>query len=119
MQLTGQEFLRRFSQHIFPKGFVRIRRFGIYHHTTKRNLDLQFVQDEKPSLESLEKSAETSAERIHRLTGFDPGLCPSGKKVSFQCSSLFFRLQICNAETTQNRPKVYSYGYEFSSTPIR
>lgn len=83
-KLTGIEFLRRFSQHIFPKGFVRVRRFGIYHHTTKRNLDLQFVPDEKPSLETLEKSAETNAERILRLTGFDPRLCPACKKGHMQ-----------------------------------
>jgi hypothetical protein len=80
VQLKGEEFLRRFSQHILPKGFVRIRRYGIYHHTTKRNLDLQFVPDEKPSLDSLEKALETSTERIKRLIGFDPGLCPCCKK---------------------------------------
>jgi hypothetical protein len=80
VKLTGQEFLRRFSQHIFPKGFVRVLRFGIYHHSTKRNLNLQFKPDEKPSLDSLKIADETNAERIKRLTGFDPGLCPSCKK---------------------------------------
>ena len=29
MQLGGMEFIRRFSMHILPKGFVRIRHFGI------------------------------------------------------------------------------------------
>lgn len=80
VRLKGQEFLRRFAQHILPKGFVRIRRYGIYHPTTKRNLDLQFVPDERPSIEKLEKAKETSVERILRLTGFDPGLCPECKK---------------------------------------
>lgn len=28
MTLTGEEFLRRFVQHILPKGFPRIRYFG-------------------------------------------------------------------------------------------
>ena len=32
--LDGVEFLRRFLLHILPKGFVKIRRFGIYHPTT-------------------------------------------------------------------------------------
>jgi hypothetical protein len=41
--LDGIEFLRRFAMHILPKRFVKIRRYGIYNHTTKRNLDLQFV----------------------------------------------------------------------------
>ena len=28
MTLTAQEFLRRFMQHVLPRGFVRIRSFG-------------------------------------------------------------------------------------------
>jgi hypothetical protein len=28
MALTGEEFLRRFLQHVLPKGFPRIRYFG-------------------------------------------------------------------------------------------
>ena len=79
VRLEGGEFLRRFSQHILPKGFVRIRRYGIYNPTAKRNLDLQFVE-EKPSLEELERAKETKIERIKRLTGFDIGLCPCCKK---------------------------------------
>jgi hypothetical protein len=78
--LKEEEFLRRFSQHILPKRFVRIRRYGIYHPTTKRNLNLQFVPDEKPSLETLKITNETSQERIKRLTGFDIELCPYCKK---------------------------------------
>lgn len=42
VKMRGEEFLRRFVQHILPKGFVRIRRFGIYHHCVKKNLNLQF-----------------------------------------------------------------------------
>ncbi len=72
VKLKGEEFLRRFVQHILPKGLVRIRRYGIYHHTTKRNLQLQFVPDQKPDINSLAKVAESCNERIKRLTGFDP-----------------------------------------------
>ena len=42
VKMDGVEFLRRFIQHLLPKGFVRIRRFGIYNSTTKRNLALRF-----------------------------------------------------------------------------
>jgi hypothetical protein len=28
MTLTAEEFLRRFVQHVLPRGFVRIRHFG-------------------------------------------------------------------------------------------
>lgn len=82
VSLKGTEFLRRFCLHIMPKGFVRIRRYGIYHPTTKRNLNLQFVPEEKPTIEQLEKGLvkETTIERINRLTGIDIGLCPACKK---------------------------------------
>lgn len=47
VKMKGEEFLRRFLLHILPKGFVRIRRFGIYHHTVKRSMDLQFNLEPK------------------------------------------------------------------------
>ena len=37
MTLTHEEFIRRFSQHILPKRFVRIRHFGILSSTWKRS----------------------------------------------------------------------------------
>jgi len=81
VSLSGVEFLHRFCQHILPKRFVKIRRYGIYNHTTKRNLELQFV----PVLSKVEKilsdkkKDETTAQRIKRLTGFDIGKCPKCK----------------------------------------
>lgn len=35
MTLSGQEFLRRFLQHILPTGFVKVRHYGIFAHATK------------------------------------------------------------------------------------
>ena len=80
--LDGVEFLRRFCMHVFPKRFVRIRRYGIYNPTTIRNLDLQFVPEEKQDIEQLvaPKGKESVADRIKRLTGLDVGLCPECKK---------------------------------------
>jgi len=86
--LDGVEFLRRFTLHILPHRFVKIRRFGIYNHTLKRNLSLRFVPEEKPDIEALEKrliekqnskgssAVETSMERFERLTGINPCRCP-------------------------------------------
>jgi len=79
--LTGVEFLHRFCLHILPKRFVKIRRFGIYNHTTKRNLELQFKPQEPViEKEKTTRQKETSQERIKRLTGFDIGQCPKCKK---------------------------------------
>lgn len=79
--LTGVEFLYRFCQHILPKRFVKIRRFGIYNATTKRNLKLQFVAEESAVEKRLlsKDENETTVERIKRLTGFDIGKCPKCK----------------------------------------
>jgi len=77
--LKGTEFLRRFCQHVMPKGFVRIRRYGIYHHTTKRNLDLSFFSLAQQTSQKLEDIAETKHEKIKRITGFDPESCPCCK----------------------------------------
>ncbi len=63
---------------------MRIRRYGIYNATTKRNLSLQFIAEEKLVYEKPEKTPETSVERIKRLTGFDVGLCPFCKKGRMQ-----------------------------------
>jgi len=80
--MKGTEFLRRFCQHVMPKGFVRIRRYGIYNPTVKRNLALQFTPEENtPEKQELKnKKEETTAEKIRRLTGIDPGMCPVCKK---------------------------------------
>jgi len=80
--LDGVEFLRRFTMHILPKRFVKIRRYGIYNHTVKRNLELQFVPEEKPDIETLIKSKEpheTNLQRFERLTVVNPCRCPACK----------------------------------------
>ena len=63
IQLSGIEFVRRWSQHILAKGLVRTRRFGGYStHHRKRYLrqcrDLLELTDEVASPES---SADTEA----------------------------------------------------------
>ena len=81
--LDGVEFLRRFTLHILPKRFVKIRRYGIYNHTTKRNLDLQFIDRKKPDIDELIKEKlppENSQQRFLRLTGVDHCRCHVCKK---------------------------------------
>jgi hypothetical protein len=77
--LEGVEFLRRFTLHILPTRFVKIRYYGVYNHTTKRNLDLQFVPEQNPDINTLVKrkqAPETAMERFERLTGISPCQCP-------------------------------------------
>jgi hypothetical protein len=79
VSLDGVEFLRRFAMHILPSRFVKIRRYGIYNPTLKRNLKLQFVPEDKPDIQAIinkQKGPETKMERLERLTGINPCLCP-------------------------------------------
>lgn len=76
--LDGTEFMRRFAMHILPGRFVKIRRFGIYNHTLKRNLDLKFTKPPRIEFNAVAndvQTAETTLQRIERLTGFNPCLC--------------------------------------------
>ena len=73
MSLSGVEFLRRFAMHILPKGFVKVRFYGILSNRYSKQMALY----RKPS-EKVE--GESSRERLLRLTGFDAACCPRCKK---------------------------------------
>lgn len=61
MQLAPMEFIRRFALHIFPKGFVRIRHYGILSSTRKtkdlpdvhKQLNSVYVKKEKLTVEQI------------------------------------------------------------------
>ncbi len=74
-RLEGVEFLRRFIQHILPKGFVRIRRYGIYNPTVKRNLDLEFGNELSAFEQALEESQKAQVSHNN-----DIHICPYCKK---------------------------------------
>ncbi|MDD4549704.1 MAG: transposase [Syntrophomonadaceae bacterium] len=88
--LTGLEFVRRFLMHILPKGFVKIRHYGILANRNKktklsrcRMLTNSSVY--KPKFEGL-----TTAEIISLLVGRDVTLCPACKKGRLQQLSCFY-----------------------------
>lgn len=104
--LDGIEFLRRFTMHILPLRFVKIRRYGIYNHTTKRNLALQFTVEKKSGIDAVikqKKLPETNVERFARLTGVNPCICPvckTGRMV-----------------TIRELPRIRSPAYTFPKQP--
>jgi hypothetical protein len=74
MSLTGEEFLRRFCLHIQQKGFRKIRYFGIFAASCRKQLNqlgMTFEQAPVPSRKK-EKWIEVIRERWH----YDPCLCP-------------------------------------------
>jgi len=77
--LGGVEILRRFARHILPRRFVKIRRYGIYNQTVKRNPGIKFrVKDESESDDKSKsrKTIESNIDRFVRLTGINPCHCP-------------------------------------------
>jgi hypothetical protein len=78
MSLEGTEFLRRFCQHIMPKGFVRIRHYGLL-ATSKRKQLHQLQQ--KFGIPVNEKKEKKNWKQICcELLNYDPDLCPHCKQ---------------------------------------
>jgi len=79
MLLSGVEFLRRFCQHIMPKGYVRIRHYGLL-SATKRG-QLRQIQKELGVVVTLGNAVKKEWKQICREhLRFDPDLCPHCKK---------------------------------------
>ena len=70
MTLSGVEFLRRFAMHILPRGFVKIRYFGML--TSAFRQQVKSLKT-KPDIVQL---TETRQQRMVRLTGYNPCRCP-------------------------------------------
>ena len=68
LKLNQREFIRRFAMHILPKGFTRIRHYGILSSTSKKRykklIDQVFVYMDKPANHVLR--SDTSYLTIHR-----------------------------------------------------
>ena len=88
MSLGAVEFLRRYLMHVLPSGFHRIRYYGLFANRHRAaNLErcryLLGVVDESeaatstPAAANDESEPESWEERMLRLTGVDPRLCPA------------------------------------------
>ena len=76
--LTGVEFLHRFSLHILPRRFVRIRYYGILSSKIKNGFKPE--KQKAAAVTEISPVKETSQERLKRLTQFDVYQCPYCKK---------------------------------------
>ena len=75
MTVSAEEFLRRLLLHVLPKGFVRIRHFGLLasvNVATKLQHCRQLLGQETPSAPHPAKSC---IERVWEWTGQDPRRC--------------------------------------------
>lgn len=78
MTLSGTEFLRRFCQHILPRGFVRIRHFGLL--AVKNRHQLRQMQISHGMEVPLKTEKKDWKQVCREHLGYDPDLCPHCKK---------------------------------------
>ena len=87
MPLKGVEFLRRFALHILPRGFVKIRYFGIL--TSRYKPQVKSLKT-KPDILQL---TETRQQRLVRLTGYNACQCPRCKTGNMQVLEILPRIR--------------------------
>ncbi len=91
LRLRGEEFLRRFVMHVLPRGFQRVRYYGLWHHSKsdarkriaemlrlatgerRKPSDLSNVPDATQRLTDLVQSEEANCESLDRPL---PVTCP-------------------------------------------
>ena len=78
MQLNAMEFIRRFSMHILPKGFVRIRHYGILSSSSKHRC----AQTIKAQLPAIKTPAYLKPKA--KAAPYNPKQCPCCKKETMQ-----------------------------------
>jgi hypothetical protein len=83
MSLPAEEFIRRFLLHVLPQGYVRIRYYGLLapRHRQENLALCRKLLGQPPAAEPAAPSAEEDwRQRLIRLTGVDPLLCPHCQK---------------------------------------
>jgi hypothetical protein len=89
LTLKGVEFIRRFLMHVLPKGFVKIRHYGLLANRNKKtklelSRKLTSSQQYKPKFEGLK-----TIEIFCIIVGKDVRICPACKKGKMQTRKTF------------------------------
>jgi hypothetical protein len=83
-QVSGEEFMRRFLQHVLPGGFHKIRYFGLWHHT-KRNIakQIRVSLELEQTLPDKMPTEEQKPDQDHQAQGsskiYPDAVCPACK----------------------------------------
>lgn len=75
MTLEVEEFMRRFLLHVLPKGFMRIRHYGVLGNRC-RTAQLAACRALLDQPEPISRPSESVAVMMHRLTGREIDRCP-------------------------------------------
>jgi hypothetical protein len=88
------EFIRRFALHILPKGFVRIRHYGILSSTSKA-ITLPEIRKQLPELR------ESKPKEKRKVEAYNPLICPCCKTETMVTLEIFTK----RGPPTKFRPK--------------
>jgi len=78
MTLAPYEFLARFVRHVLPRGYVRIRYFGLLANRCRRqHLQACRLALAVPIVHAAKKSNLSASDLLRRLTGVDIEQCPA------------------------------------------
>lgn len=91
MPLEGVEFLRRFSWHILPKRFVRIRHYGLL--STSRRQELRKLQKAFGISTPKKREKKHWKEVCREHLNYDPDICPKCSKGHMSTIEMFFAIR--------------------------
>ena len=86
MELDPLEFIRRFSLHVIPKGFVRIRHYGICSSSSKIKSAI-IIKAQLPAQSQHRFESITKADPVP----YNPNVCPCCKKETMETVMRFNR----------------------------
>jgi hypothetical protein len=91
MTISGEEFIKRFAQHILPKRFVRIRHYGILGNHRRKERVAKILEKMKLPLHPDPVKLPLNIELLARY-GKDITLCPKCQKAKLVLVSICFGL---------------------------
>jgi hypothetical protein len=93
LTLDADEFLRRFLLHVVPRGFMRIRHFGLLANRTRR-ATLTRCRDLLGQPPPADAPPESAAVLLLRLTGLDLARCPVCGEGRMQITAMVVRIAV-------------------------
>jgi hypothetical protein len=113
MELDGVEFIRRYLDHVLPKGFQRVRHYGLHHSSRRKQIELarRLLGDTtgKPEIRKL-KLKEWLGEVLGEE---DPFRCPSCGKGRMEKVREFGPIEPWRLKFAPLVGKLYQWGWGF------
>jgi len=88
MTLAGEEFLRRFLQHVLPRGFVKVRHYGLFAHAVKARALARLREALRRSGAAAAQAAARILALLHDFRPPGPVRCPRCRSAELTATEL-------------------------------